>query len=268
MDSPFTLRRAIIEKVYAENENTKRFLLRVESFGDFRPGQFNMIYVYGQGEAPISISSIRRDLIEHTVRRVGEVTEDLFLLKEGDLLGVRGPFGSWFPVDRFRGADLILMAGGLGLAEIKPVVEFVLRDRSSYGRVYLLVGAKTPSGLLYRNLYGEWGRSLNLFLTVDRPDAGWKGRVGVVTDLLDLVEVDPDGAVAMMCGPEIMMLRSVEKLLDMGLGESRIYLSMERHMKCAVGTCGHCQFGFTFVCRDGPVFSYEKVKPILGVSEL
>ncbi len=267
-ESPFLLRKAKIERVYVENENTKRFLLKVEDFPEPRPGQFNMLYVYGQGEVPISISSTEGSLIEHTVRLVGEVTEDLFKLSEGDYLGVRGPFGSYFPVERFEGYDLVLIAGGLGLADIKPVVEYVLHRRSSFGEVYLLIGAKRPSGLLYREEYGCWEKEIELLTTVDTPDEGWRGHVGVVTDLFKFLRVDPEKTVGMMCGPEIMMFFTVRKLLEMGVSEERIFLSMERHMKCAVGTCGHCQFGYTFVCRDGPVFNYSRIKPIFGVREL
>ncbi len=269
MDSPFLLRKGVIREVIPENENTKRFLIEVEEFPPFKPGQFNMLYVYGQGEVPISISSMRRDLVEHTVRLVGEVTEDLFSMKEGDVIGVRGPYGSHFPLELFRGFDLVLVAGGLGLADIKPVVEYVVERREDYSRVYLLVGAKNPAGLLYRERYGEWmGKGIDLLLTVDRPEGSWEGHVGVVTDLFEFVDVDPQKTVGMMCGPEVMMYFTVRKFLEIGVEESRTFLSMERHMKCAVGTCGHCQFGYTFVCKDGPVFSYARIKPIFGVKEL
>ncbi len=268
MVSPFELRRARIAEIVEENPRTRRFLLEVPHFPPFVPGQFNMLYVYGQGEVPISISSLRRDLLEHTVRLVGEVTEDLFRLGVGDHIGLRGPYGSGFPVERCRGMDLLLIAGGLGLADIKPVVEYVLRERESYGEVYLLVGAKDPSGLLYRGEYGSWREGVNLLLTVDRAEGGWSGHVGLVTDLLSQVRVNPSTVAAMMCGPEQMMIATAGALLRLGVPGERIHLSMERHMKCAVGTCGHCQFGYTFVCRDGPVFSYARVKPLLGIRGL
>ncbi len=268
MGSPFELRRAKIVRVVEENPRTRRFLLQVENFPPFRPGQFNMLYVYAQGEVPISISSIRKDLLEHTVRFAGEVTEDLFRLGEGDFIGVRGPYGSCFPLEECVGMDILLVAGGLGLAEIKPALEYILEHRERYGRVYLLIGAKDPSGLLYREEHPGWSRKAELLLTVDRPSEGWRGHVGLVTDLLDAVEVDPRRTAGMMCGPEVMMIATVKRLLKMGVSAERIFLSMERHMKCAVGTCGHCQFGYTFVCRDGPVFSYSRIQPLLGVREL
>ena len=268
MDSPFSLNKARIVRIIEENKTTKRFLLKVEDFPPFKPGQFNMIYVYAQGEVPISISSMRRDLIEHTVRLVGEVTEDLFLLKEGDYVGIRGPYGSAFPVNECEGMDLILLAGGLGLADIKPVVEYVMRIREMFGRIYLLVGAKDPSDLLYRDEYGEWKRCVELKLSIDRPSEAWEGHVGFVTNLLGKISVDPERAAFMSCGPEPMMMIGVKKALELGIPEDRIYFSMERHMKCAVGTCGHCQFGYTFLCKDGPVFSYSEIKPLLGIREL
>ena len=160
MGSPFELRRAKIVRVVEENPRTRRFLLQVENFPPFRPGQFNMLYVYAQGEVPISISSIRKDLLEHTVRFAGEVTEDLFRLGEGDFIGVRGPYGSCFPLEECIGMDILLVAGGLGLAEIKPALEYILEHRERYGRVYLLIGAKDPSGLLYREEHPGWSEPL------------------------------------------------------------------------------------------------------------
>ncbi len=268
MDNPFALRKAEIVKVIEENKRTKRFLFRVDDFPPFKPGQFNMIYVYAQGEVPISISSTRRDMIEHTVRLVGEVTEDLFLLREGDFVGIRGPYGTHFPLEECEGMDLILLAGGLGLADLKPVVEEVIKKREKYGKVYLLIGAKDPSGFLYREEYSFWEGYVQLMLSVDKPVEGWSGHVGFVTDFLDTIEINPRKAVFMTCGPEAMMVVGAKKALDLGIKEGRIYLSMERHMKCAVGTCGHCQFGYTFVCKDGPVFPYSKVKPLLHVREV
>ncbi len=268
MGSPFLFRKARIVNIIEENENTKRFLLETEDFPPFKAGQFNMIYVYGQGEVPISISSIRSDLIEHTVRLVGEVTEDLFKLKEGDYVGLRGPYGSPFPIERCKGKDIVLVAGGLGLADIKPVVEFILESRGDYGEVHLLIGAKNPTSMLYKNEYEKWKKGINLLLTVDKPDESWKGYVGVVTELFNFLELRSERTVGMMCGPEMMMFFTVKKLLELGVSEKNIYLSMERHMKCAVGTCGHCQLGYTFVCKEGPVFRYSYIKPIFGIREL
>ncbi len=268
MKGPFFMKKGIIVDIKEENENTKRFYISVEDFPEFKPGQFNMIYVYGQGEVPISISSISKDILEHTVRLAGEVTEDLFKLKEGDFVGIRGPFGSHFPVEDFTGYDILLIAGGLGLADIKPVVEYIIANRDKYGKVYLLVGAKNPSGLLYREEYESWEKHIEVYVTVDRAEGDWKGRTGLVTDLIDLVNTEADGTVAMMCGPEVMMYFVTKKLLGLGICESGIFLSMERHMKCAVGTCGHCQFGYSFVCKEGPVFKYSFIKPIFGVKEI
>ena len=268
VESPFLLKRAKIAKIIQENENTRRFLFEVEDFPEFKPGQFNMLYVYGQGEVPVSISSLRRDYIEHTVRLAGDVTEDLFKLGEGDYVGLRGPYGTHFPVEDFKGMDLIIVAGGLGFADLKPVIEYVIENRKDYGKVYVLVGAKTPSGLLYKDHYDEWSESVELLLTVDKPDKSWKGNVGVVTTLFKFVEVNPDKSAGMMCGPEIMMYFTTKEMLKLGLKEENVFLSMERHMKCAVGTCGHCQFGYTFVCKNGPIYRYSEIKKIFGVKEV
>ncbi len=268
MENPFSLKRGRVVKVFSETKDIKRFLIDAGDLGKFKPGQFNMLYVYGQGEVPISISSIRKDLIEHTVRLVGDVTEDLFNLKEGDILGLRGPFGSHFPVEKFKGFDIILVAGGLGLADIKPVAEYILSNRDDYGRVYLLIGSKNPSSLIYKGEFEKWKEKIELLITVDKPDENWKGHTGLVTRLFDLVETDPKKSVAMMCGPEIMMISASELLIERGFSPEKIFISMERHMKCAVGTCGHCQFGPYFVCKDGPVFPYSEVRYLLKVKEL
>ncbi len=268
MAEPFLLKKGRIKEVVLETEDVKRFLISVDGFGEFKPGQFNMLYVYSQGEVPISISSLRSDLIEHTVRLVGDVTEDLFNLKEGDILGLRGPFGSHFPVEKFKGFDVILVAGGLGLADIKPVAEYILHNRDYYGRVYLLVGSKAPTSLIYKGEFERWKEKMDLLVTVDKPDENWKGHTGLVTRLFDLIEIDPQKSVAMMCGPEIMMISASEILIEKGFPADRIFISMERHMKCAVGTCGHCQLGPYFVCKDGPIFPYSEVRYLLKVREL
>ena len=268
MHNYFSLLKARVERVIQENENTKRFLLSVDGFPDFKPGQFNMLYAFGLGEAPISISSIRKDLLEHTVRAAGDVTNWLFNLKEGDYLGLRGPYGSHFPVEDCKGKDIVLLGGGLGLADIKPVVEYIIAHRKDYGRVYLLMGFKDPNGILYREDQKEWARYVDTLLIVGKASEGWTGRVGLITDLIHEVEIKPENTVAMMCGPEGMMIACSDILSSFGVKKENIYLSLERHMKCAVGTCGHCQLGWTFVCKDGPIFPYSVLERLLKTKEL
>jgi NAD(P)H-flavin reductase len=240
------------------------------AFG-FRPGQFNMLYVFGKGEVPISISGDpgRSDRLVHTTRVVGAVTAGMGALKKGDVLGVRGPFGTAWPVDEAAGSDVIFIAGGIGLAPLRPAILHVLANRSRYGRVILLYGARTPDDVLYRRDLGKWRAALDMdvCVTVDRASRDWHGDVGVVTTLVPRFPFDRDNCVAMLCGPEIMMRFAVIELLKRGIPASNVHLSMERNMKCAVGFCGHCQIGPHFVCKDGPVFRYDELAGLLKIRE-
>ena len=243
-----------------------------DGVGPFVAGQFNMLYVFGVGEVPISVSGdpTRPRPLVHTVRAVGAVTQGLCALRPGDVVGVRGPFGSGWPVEEAAGSDVVLVAGGLGLAPLRPALYHLLAHRGRYGRVVLLYGARTPGDLLYRREVARWAARADLWLgvTVDRGDGGWRGHVGVVTRLIPGAAFDPADAVALVCGPEVMMRFTVAELLKRGVPEERVWLSLERNMKCAVGFCGHCQFGPAFVCKDGPVFRYDRVRALLGVREV
>lgn len=238
----------------------------------FLPGQFSMLYAFGVGEAPISMSGdpARSNVLVHTIKAVGAVTRALCLLEPGSAVGMRGPFGMPWPMEDFVGSDLIIVAGGLGLAPLRPVLYRILEERAAYGRVHLLVGARTPEDLLFRQELEQWKRrsDINVLVTVDRAVAGWSGRVGVVPALLSELEIGPSGAVALLCGPEVMMRFTLRELFRRGLAEERIYLSMERNMKCAVGFCGHCQYGPSFICKDGPVFRYDRIRSLFWLREL
>ncbi len=237
----------------------------------FRPGQFNMLYVQGVGEVPISISGDSRDpaRLVHTIRAVGPVTRAMDRLVPGDLCGVRGPYGSAWPVDEIRGRDVLVIAGGLGLAPLRPAILHLLANRSAYGRVVILVGARSPADLLFRAELEQWrGRfDISLEATVDVAGRDWRGPVGVVTMLLDAVPIDPEHA-ALVCGPEIMMRFAVRELEQRGVPQDAIWIAMERSMKCGIGLCGHCQLAGTFVCKDGPVFRFDRIAPYLRVREL
>jgi NAD(P)H-flavin reductase len=235
------------------------------------PGQFNMLYVFGVGEVPISISafpsaSLRTGSgpdgsIAHTVRDVGAVTSSLTRLKKGDSLGVRGPFGSTWPVDQAKGGDVVLVAGGIGLAPLRPVVYSILARRGDFGKVALLYGARTPSEVLYPREIARWrNRGIEVQVTVDRAVDPWEGEVGVVTRLIPKASFDPQNCIAMICGPEVMMRFAITELQQLGVGDDRIYISMERNMKCAMSLCGHCQLGPHFICKDGPVFPYSRMR--------
>ncbi len=231
----------------------------------FLPGQFNMLYAFGVGEVPISISGDpgKGQGLIHTIRGVGQVSQALTRLQPGDRVGVRGPFGRPWPVDEARGCDLVIVAGGLGLAPLRPAIYHVLAHRAEYGKVELIYGARTPADLLYRRELELWrGRfDLRVHVTVDSAPSDWRGNVGVVTTIIPRARFDPAHTVALICGPGVMMRFTVAELLGRDVGLADIYVSLERNMKCGLGLCGHCQLGPTFVCKDGPVFSYEAIKP-------
>lgn len=238
----------------------------------FAPGQFTMLYLFGTGEVPISISGDPASPGElvHTVRAVGAVTRPLCEVPRGGMLGVRGPFGTAWPVEDARGRDLVIVAGGLGLAPLRPAIYHALRDRAAYGRVILLYGARTPKDILFeRELHAWRGRfDSEVEVTVDRAGTDFRGHVGVVPALIDRLSLDGERTAALVCGPEIMMRFSARALLAKGVPASSIWLSLERSMKCGIGLCGHCQLGPAFACKDGPVMPYDRAAPLLAVREL
>lgn len=259
-----------ILRVRRETHDTFTLDLRREAGGPrppFRPGQFNMLYVFGVGEIPISISGDpgADDLLVHTTRTVGTVTGAMSALGAGDLVGVRGPFGNAWPLDAARGRDVVLVAGGIGLAPLRPVLYALLADRRQHRRVVLLYGARSPRDILYRRELERWRArfDLEVHVTVDRSLPSWHGNVGVVTALIPKASFDPDRTLALVCGPEVMIRFTAIELHRRGVPPPQIYVSMERNMKCAIGLCGHCQFGPVFVCKDGPVFPYERIQDLI-----
>jgi NAD(P)H-flavin reductase len=266
--------RIVAHRVDAERIHTFTMRLteaRIRRAYRFAAGQFNMLYAYGVGEVPMSIVSDPDEptMLEHTITAVGRVTNVMARWKVGDLAGVRGPYGRGWPVDEARGHEVIVVTGGLGCAPVVGVIDYIFRRRADYGTLHILHGVKTPHDLLYRERFEAWRRHprTRVYLTADRPDAEWRYRVGVVTNLFDEISPDPS-AVVMMCGPEVMMRFAARVLRDKGISDDNIYLSMERHMQCAIGLCGHCQFGPHFVCKDGPVFRYAQVKRLFGFDNL
>jgi NAD(P)H-flavin reductase len=262
-------------RTFPETRDT--FTLELASVGgkksfSFAAGQFNMLYTFGAGEVPISISGDpgKSDVLVHTIRAVGSVTEAIRRLKKGDLLGVRGPFGTSWPVEEARKHDVVLVAGGIGLAPLRPALYHILEHRTDYNQLVLLYGTRTPQDILYPKELEQWrGRfDTEVDVTVDRAVTGWRGNVGVVTRLITKAPIDPTNTIAMVCGPEIMMRFAILELQKRGLPEENIYVSMERNMKCGVGLCGHCQFGPTFICKDGPVFPYHQVHDWLRKREI
>ena len=239
---------------------------------EFEPGQFNMLYLPGQGESAISISGdpATPAELQHTIRAVGGVTRALQRLHPGDALGVRGPFGSAWPLDAARGRHLLLIAGGVGLAPLRPAVYRALARRDEFSRVTLLYGTRRPEDRLYVDELAAWRDSgrVEVEVTVDSASNDWQGNVGPVTWLLRRHDFDPKAVVAMLCGPEIMMRYAVMELEAGDVPGEAVFVSMERNMQCAVGSCGHCQLGPAFICKDGPVFNFESVRPWFEVRAL
>jgi anaerobic sulfite reductase subunit B len=237
---------------------------------DPEPGQFAMLTAFGVGEVPISLSGRGTDgSLIHTIRDVGAVTAELCRIPRGEAIGVRGPFGTTWPLQEARGADVVVLAGGLGLAPLRPAVEGLLARRDSYGRLLLLYGARTPGDLLYPQQLEDWrAEGLDVRLTVDAGTRSWLDRVGFVSALLDDVILDFESAVALVCGPEVMMRVTVGALLQRGVSAERTYVSLERSMSCGIGHCGHCQLGPILICRDGPVLTWDEVARWLAVREL
>jgi NAD(P)H-flavin reductase len=237
----------------------------------YRPGQFNMLYAFGVGEAAISISGGNSEgQLVHTIQALGKVSGALTRLTPGDPLGVRGPYGHGWPVAESKGRDLVIVAGGLGLPPLRPVIYEVFRDRDAFGRVEVIDGARTPKNLVFYDEVQGWRRrsDLRIQVTVDAAGRDWYGDVGVVTTRIPDARFDPERTTAFVCGPEIMMKLTAQALVARKVSPDAIYISMERNMKCAVGFCGHCQFGPSFVCRDGPVFPYSAIAPFLNVKEV
>ncbi len=239
----------------------------------FAPGQFSMLYVFGVGELPISISGDAGTpgRLVYTIRSVGRATHSLVSRIPGDWVGVRGPFGTSWPLDAARGKDVLVVAGGIGLAPLRPVIDHVLRHRDDFVRLIILYGARTPHDLLFRKELSAWPHApdTHVLSTVDYGGMAWHGRVGVVTTLFRHLRLHPDRTVAMICGPEVMMRYVAAELMQArGVDPANIFLSMERNMKCGIGVCGHCQYGPYFICRDGPVFAYPRLRKFLERHEI
>ncbi len=264
--------KGVVKDVINEAPSIKTFLIEVE--GSYRkpaPGQFNEVYVPGVGEVPISVSDyLDDDLVAHTVRAVGSVTNVLIDISVGETVGIRGPYGKGWPLSKFEGKDILIVAGGLGLAPLRPVIREVERNRPKFGKLTILYGARTPQLLLYKYEFNRYKSIPNseFVVTVDKPDPTWDGCVGVVTTLFSKVKIHTDRSVALICGPEIMMKYAVKGLIELGFGGNQIYLSLERRMKCGIGLCGHCQLGPFFVCKEGPVFPYWVIKKYFWVDQI
>jgi len=238
----------------------------------FSPGQFNMLSVYGIGEVPISIVDVdaKKEIYEHTIRNVGYVTSLLFELKSGDHIGVRGAFGKGWPMKEAEGKDVIIVTGGLGCAPVVSSIQFIAKHRESYGNLTILHGMKCSGDLIYQERYREWKAMphTQVQMICEQADEVWQSETGLITSLIQKINTDFKNTLVMICGPEIMMQHCIQLLLDKHCDENNIYLSMERNMQCGIGKCGHCQMGELFVCQDGPVFHYPKIKHLFHKKNL
>lgn len=260
---------AKIEKVKRETRDTKTLRIRfldkeIRKSFQYKPGQFMEISLFGRGEAPFSISSapLRDGFLEFTIRAIGRVTKSIYSLKKGDILYLRGPYGNAFPFEEAKGKNLLFVAGGIGLAPLRSVINLVFDHRKEFGKIKILYGAKTPDELCYKKELKSWESLTNteVLVSVDEPDEAWRGFVGVVTTLWDKTKIRTSEGIAYVCGPPIMIRFVIEKLIRTGFRDEDIYVSLERYMKCGIGKCGHCNIGEKFVCIDGPIFGLSQIK--------
>ncbi len=267
--NPYSSIAAEVTEVIPETPSIKTIKLRPEEPISFATGQFIELTIPGVGEAPFTPSSRPglKDIMEVTVMKVGRVTEKIHELKQGDSVGIRGPLGKGYPLDEFRGKEILVVGGGCGFAPLRSLM-YEFFDRSGeFKKLFFRGGCKTSKELVYRDEMKDWAKrkDLNLKLTVDKGDSQWKGKVGLVTTILDDIDMNYGKGIAIVCGPPIMMKFATIKLLDMGFKEENIYLSMEKNMSCGVGKCGHCRLGTYYACKDGPVFTYNKIKTFANI---
>lgn len=271
--NPYVIHPATVMEKTREAEDINSYRLQLvdeEARRQFRfkAGQFNMVYLFGVGEVAISIVSDpdEPEVLDHTIRTVGRVTKAIADLQPGETLGIRGPFGEGWPLEEAKGRNVVIVTGGLGCAPVVGAIEYIFRRRTEYGSIKILHGVKTPHDLLYRERFDRWRRApdTEVLLTSDQPDKTWSYHIGVVTELFEHVTNDPEKSIVLMCGPEIMMRLGAPILLRQGIPATAMYVSLERHMECGIGLCGHCQMGPYFLCKDGPVMRYDRVEQWLG----
>ncbi|MFH0762867.1 MAG: FAD/NAD(P)-binding protein [Candidatus Omnitrophota bacterium] len=257
---------AVIEEIKEETSAIKTFTLRPKSEFCFTTGQFIELTVPGAGEGPFTPSSDPADKqkLEVTIMKAGRITAKLHSMNKGDSLGIRGPYGKGYPLDKFKGRDIVIVGGGVGLAPLRSLLFSLFSQLDSYNKVILRYGSRTPADIVYKNSLSEWANKekVDVAVSVDVGAPGWDGKVGLVTTILDGLPVDLNKATAIVCGPPIMMKFVTLKVLDLGFNPQDIYLSMEKNMSCGLGKCGHCRLGRHYACKDGPVFTYETIKDI------
>ena len=259
-----------VEDVIAESPTIKTFVLRPESPLAFRTGQFIEFTIPGLGEAPFTPSSNHnaKEKLDFTIMSAGRVTKLLHQAKVGDVVGLRGPYGTAYPLEEFKGKEILIVGGGVGLAPLRALLYALFNDVNDYKKITVKYGSRTPGDIVYKNEIDSWkqhGKHIDIEISCDIGDPTWKGNVGLVTTVLKDLNMDIENAVSIVCGPPIMMKFVTFKLLDLGFKDSNIYLSMEKNMSCGIGKCGHCRIGPYYACKDGPVFTYDKIKDLPNI---
>lgn len=270
MTNPYSYIDAEILNVADETSNIKTFTLKPKVEISFRAGQFMELTIPGVGEAPFTPSSNHdnKDTIDFTVMSAGRVTRMLHQMKKGDVVGLRGPYGTKYPLEAFKSKEVFIIGGGVGLAPLRALLYAMFNDVNDYNKIILKYGSRTPGDIVYKNEIASWkdrARHVDVEITTDIGDDTWKGHVGIVTTILKKVNVNRENAVSIVCGPPIMMKFVTFKLLDLGFRDRNIYLSMEKNMSCGLGKCGHCRIGPFYACKDGPVFTYDKIKNLPNI---
>lgn len=256
---PYELSKGKILEVYKENETTLTIHIELEDSINAKPGQFVMFYAFGRGEAPITIASMEDNTMINTIRIVGRVTTFFKNLKKRDTVHFRGPYGNVWPKEKAYFKDLIIISGGLGLAATRWILEEIIKERENFNNIISIYGSKSFDDLLYDDMYNKWQEKINFYITLDKPDDRWNGKIGNVLDVIKDLDIKKD-SVVFICGPDPMVKACINELRNFAIKESNMIVSLERHMKCAVGTCGHCMIGPLFVCKNGPIFNYETIK--------
>ncbi len=270
LKNPYAFIDADVVKVVDESSNIKTFTLKPREPISFRAGQFMEVTLPGIGEAPFTPSSNHNSVkaLDFTIMSAGRVTKLLHQAKAGDVIGLRGPYGTQYPLDKFKGREVFIVGGGVGLAPLRALLYALFNDAGDYKKIILRYGARTSGDIIYKNEIDSWksrAGHIDIKVTCDVGDPSWNGNVGLVTTILNTDALDMNSAVAIVCGPPIMMKFATFNLLDLGFKESQIYLSMEKNMSCGIGKCGHCRIGPYYACKDGPVFSYDKIKELPNI---
>lgn len=268
-DNPYSPTRSEVLDVKTETPTIKSIKLQPETPMRFETGQFIELTVPGIGEAPFTPSSMssEKDTLEISVMKVGKVTERIHALNPGDVVGVRGPFGTGYPLDEFAGKEILVVGGGCGFAPLRSLMYELFARSNQFKKLLFRGGCRSPSDFLYREEMSGWANrgDLDIELTVDIGDESWDGHVGLVTTILDGIDMDTAGAIAIVCGPPVMMKFATTKIKELGFANDRIYLSMEKNMSCGFGKCGHCRLGAYYTCKDGPVFRYDKISDLSNI---